>query len=783
MQPSRLQVLPSSRAIREGLRATSQSDGFISPAITMGEFLERVVVVDGAARIDMDRRTLLLLEAAHFEAFGALQIERNFYAFTQNSHYFFRFFEELAAEEVSIDALSSHDTYGEYEEHLAILVELRRRYGDLCVVAGLVDPLFIPEHFEINASFLKRYDAIEVHVEGYLTNFELRLLRLCSELTCIELLFEVSPYHQKMQEKFEALGTQCHVLEAYKFDLSSKSLLSKASIDRLDPSRITCKGFSERLMQIAFVQVELQKMVDAGIAPERIAVIVPDERFAMQLRRFDTEGNFNFAMGSSLSETPFGQEIAACIAYLDNSSIENRARVERLDGGLLELMRARYADVYDANYFAEAVKSCAVRHEVAAEAVGMMLYRFERLGAMMNTLSMRQVWQLWTQHLTQERIDDIGGGKITVMGLLESRACSFEGVIIVDFNEGFVPKPSEKDLFITSAIRAHAGLPTLHDRESLQKHYYYQLLRRSTMASICWVEGAERTASRFLMQLGLHADKAVNEAAYAALLFGSNPQTPAPDVPIEGVYDFKAHTLSASGLRSFLTCKRQFYYRYIRKLEAHEIPRELPQEWEIGTKLHAILQELYAHKRFYADTSEIKNALYRIIAGALDENPLVRYQLLLWQRRLEAFCVTEAARFEAGCRIETTETVLHTRIAEIRLEGRIDRIDVHPDGYEVLDYKSGSYVLESEKSLESATDFQLNFYELLVAEHYGIQPTCGYYDLEKGAVVYEPLLAPKRALLLEHLERLAGQTQWNFGRCESSAPCRYCTYATLCGRL
>ncbi|HID41818.1 MAG TPA: hypothetical protein EYP33_06665, partial [Pyrodictium sp.] len=51
---------------------------------------------------------------------------------------------------------------------------------------------------------------------------------------------------------------------------------------------------------------------------------------------------------------------------------------------------------------------------------------------------------------------------------------------------------------------------------------------------------------------------------------------------IVATYDFQAHPLSATGLKTYLECRRKFYYRYIEKLSSHEIPKDLPKEHEIG---------------------------------------------------------------------------------------------------------------------------------------------------------------------------------------------------------
>ena len=59
-------ILPTSRAIRSHILNEQSEDGFLSNYLTIGEFLQRALRVDGYHRVDEDTRTLLLLEAADF---------------------------------------------------------------------------------------------------------------------------------------------------------------------------------------------------------------------------------------------------------------------------------------------------------------------------------------------------------------------------------------------------------------------------------------------------------------------------------------------------------------------------------------------------------------------------------------------------------------------------------------------------------------------------------------------------------------------------------------------
>ena len=66
-----------------------------------------------------------------------------------------------------------------------------------------------------------------------------------------------------------------------------------------------------------------------------------------------------------------------------------------------------------------------------------------------NAILLKDVYKIFLQKLVKLTLDDVNSGKITVLGLLETRAVEFEVVIICDFNESFIPKISVKDKFLS----------------------------------------------------------------------------------------------------------------------------------------------------------------------------------------------------------------------------------------------------------------------------------------------------------------------------------------------
>ena len=155
-------VLPSARAIRHEQLQIDTSSLFLPNFITMNEFISKLCIVDGFKAIDDDSRTLLLLEASDFKGFSSLQIERNFFTFTKNSTYIFKFFEELSAELYDIKELESSDIYAEYEEHITILNELYLRYEELCLEKKVLDKIFLPKLYTFNEEYAQKHNKIKV---------------------------------------------------------------------------------------------------------------------------------------------------------------------------------------------------------------------------------------------------------------------------------------------------------------------------------------------------------------------------------------------------------------------------------------------------------------------------------------------------------------------------------------------------------------------------------------------------------------------------------------------
>ena len=774
-------VLPTARAIRHEQLQVTSSSLFLPNYITMGDFLSKLCIVEGYRFIDEDTQTLLLLEASDFDGFSALQIERNFFTFTKNSSYIFKFFGELSAELYDINSLISADVYAEYEEHITILAELYKRYEKLCSDSKYLDRIFLPKLYSFNESYLKLNPNIVLKIDGHLTNFEFKLLQRACTYSSVTLLFSTSRFNTKMQERFKALGIETETGKSYTINFNEKSI--RESEDIVSNTNISCESFSEPLLQVAYVKNKIYEFVRKGYKPENIAIIVPNESFAQLLKSFDTKSNLNLAMGMPFRESKLYAKLQASIKVLDLDSVENTARKERVGDELyVQLLEVYYKEAQEVDFIGfmrSIVELFSEKREVAIYEEE--LFNFERLLPFMQSMRVKSLLNLFMQRLAGRSLDDIRGGKITVMGVLETRSVAFDGVIIVDFDDKNVPKRSDKDMFLNSAIREVAGLPTMSDRENLQKHYYTQLINASKEVAISFVSSSESVGSRFLKQLGVSVSVRHDELALAKLLFEAHRQE--KKVFEDKVYEhsFKDVKLSATRLKTYLTCKRKYYLKYIQHLKNHTIPSDVPEEYEIGNAVHLALKELYSKKGSYSDAVLLQKDLERELDKQRGRSELDAYLIEIQKRRLKTFGTQEVAHFAEGYEVVATEEFFTVPYKGITLVGQIDRVDKQGDKVSVLDYKTGNYSLYNKNNFTEATDFQLEFYYLLAAG-LGTVESCAFYDLKELKVVSEAFLEEKLEILGSHIKDLLLIEELDTTMCEDSKNCNFCEYKIICGR-
>ncbi|EEP1979565.1 hypothetical protein HA653_000680, partial [Campylobacter coli] len=513
-----LRIFSSSRKIKEYQEKAKAKNALLDSAFLVSDFLDRVCVVNSFKASSYE--SLLLMQEACLKSKDLekkLGISAEFFAFLKNNEYLFSFFKELSLEKKSIQDLKNNDYYATYNEHLEILDEVYTNYLLLLKQHNLYDDLSLAQEYKLNLDFLNEYEGIYYDLQGFLSKFEEDLLCEISKIKSTIISFKTSKFNLEYLLELDFLKDIHLELDMfYEVNLSQKKILKQEKLSNPN-TLVKLKAFELRSLQCAFVMDEISNFVRAGIDPEKIAVITPDESFCDLLKLFDKNNMLNFASGVSIKESLFYQKIKALyngansdafIYKIDENYFEQEKMIFDYHNTLLHYLelqfedfRTRFDQICDLQYFENLIHSFL--KDESQELMNLVQKELCFIKDLLKnkSLKLKELMQLFFMQLDQIKLSYVGGGKVTVMGLLESRGLSFDGVVILDFNEDFVPKRSINELFLNNEVRKKAGLISYERRENLQRLYYENLMKNAKKLSISFVENEEQTRSRFLDEL------------------------------------------------------------------------------------------------------------------------------------------------------------------------------------------------------------------------------------------------------------------------------------------
>ncbi|GGT79448.1 hypothetical protein GCM10007985_14800 [Aliarcobacter butzleri] len=749
--------------------------------LTIDEFLKKSISLSNLKYCEEEHRVLFLNEAIKNIDIKKLGISDNFTKFLKQSDYIYRFFLELASEKVEIEEIQNVDTYDFYLEHLEILKAIKKKYIEILENNSYVDKINLDKHYEINKNFLDKFQDIELHFEGYFTKVEFEIVEKISQKIDTKIIFYSNSYNQKSLEVFKNININLKIDYKYKIDLTNKIIIDEEEIKSLLES-YEIKGFSSRLNQIAYIKSCIEKSVLNGVNPKDIALVLPDESFVSSIELFDDERYFNYAMGKSIKNKELYQISNAIYLYLSEDEEKNISNMSylKIDKEFIDKnIKPFWNKVTNKELFVsitDFIKQKEKNIELI-EKYDELLYKLNiTLFSNENKILLKDVYKIFLQKLSSITLDDINSGTITVLGLLETRAVSFDTVIICDFNESYIPKISVKDKFLSTRLKQLANLPTQFDRESLQKYYYKRLISSSKNVFISYVNSETNQISRFaneLFEKNIVTD--TNDSFYKHILY-DNHKISYFDEDIISKIDLTKFIWSATSFKNFLECKRRFYLQYILKINEHTISLK-PKGYELGDIIHSILEDYYS--------KDNKNSIEELFLKYKSSNPFLTLDLEVWKKKLLNFYEFDKQRLK-NRKIIMIEKEFNCSFNNINIKGIIDRVDKFEDNYEVIDYKTSSTLnVDTLKTYEKSVDFQLEFYYIALQQLFKTPNIKAfYYDLNEYLLKEEVAIQEKLELLSSKFDELKelSKNEINFLKCEDKSNCLYCAYKVVCNR-
>ncbi|WRG65867.1 ATP-dependent deoxyribonuclease AddB [Helicobacter pylori] len=754
-----------------------QGEGFLPSAMSMGSFFEQAFYIPNQKKIPKSVRQILMIDTIKAIAKekksvleGLLLFENSFLGYLESTSFLFDLFDELSSACIKLNELSFKDIYLDYEKHLEVLEMIYDRYVKKLEGLGFYDKI-MQEKPAILKEFFEHFSSIEWHLDGFMSVFERQCLLEVAELVPVTLHLSCDKYNQKFLEFLNLkLETDCD----YSIDFKTQKILSQTFNDqKIEPKLYANSSY---LKQGALVLQTIEEYLQKDNDPNKMAIITPNADFLPFLKLLDKNNNLNFAMGLGAKNSPYYTELVKILEDLQTSDFNLS------ESALLDLENLTLALLEQ-----QSSKEKAPLKEVHSQ----IMHQYHLLKDTLKNYSLKDLLHLYLQEFEANfRLDDSSGGKIRVMDTLETRGMQFDKIVIVDFNETCVPSLKDCDLFLNSALRKSLNLPTLLDKKNLQKHYYYQLFKNSKEITLSYIESETSKASNMLLELNLHIEPIKD----AYTLFAPSPLKDYQEEEIKAAIP-KDFSFSASSLNAFLTCKRRFYYHYIKRFK--ESPKD-ENNSAVGSLLHELLKEAYEKDK---NPYVLEERLIWLLETRENVTPKERLDTLIALKKIQAFYLKEKERFNAKIKILDLEKSFETIIQGVVFKGRIDRIDKTADNEIILlDYKfksdlkldnmsktqrGGLSPIEiAQISTEISTDYQMAIYAFALKNLGYKEPIKAFfYDLRKGELLEEDELVLQAKM--DHLEfslipKL--KQEIDFEKTLEVKDCEYCSFKDMCNR-
>ncbi|HEC1748283.1 TPA: PD-(D/E)XK nuclease family protein, partial [Campylobacter lari] len=513
---------------------------------------------------------------------------------------------------------------------------------------------------------------------------------------------------------------------------------------------------------------KINSFLKSGISAKDIVVITPDENFVDILRLYDKNNVLNYASGESIKNTLFYHRLKSLYESAKDDEFEYEESEEfyercNLNKHLCNLHFfsssvdfTEFKNLFDENISYDFFENFIFNLlEDSDEELKNYIHQeliFIKELIKTHELSFVQILELFFMQIDGIKLSSVGGGEVTVMGLLESRGLRYDGVIIVDFNDEFIPKRVSSELFLNNEIRKKAGLITHAQRENLQRHYYYTLIAKAKLVGISYVENEEKIKSRFLNELELpfYEDKTYSNNAYVKY-FQTYPCTfnLEPIVSIKAKHDYFQNDLSFSRFHLLVHYGLDYYYKYVLRLKEPKTLDDTLRANELGSFIHKALELYYTQK----SKNHFDYEVFMQVVKSIKQYRVDALNLALIQTIFKEFQTLENEHFKQGYVVEKCEfnpprkEFIAENGVKIHAIGFLDRVDNNGNERLIIDYKSGK---ADEKS------YQLAFYKFLLENQNALLNTKAcFYDLKNIKIIHENAKSKSVQELKDLLNELA----------------------------
>ncbi|CAN5228256.1 PD-(D/E)XK nuclease family protein [soil metagenome] len=475
------------------------------------------------------------------------------------------------------------------------------------------------------------------------------------------------------------------------------------------------------------------------------------------------------------------------------------------------------------------------------------------------TVTVRSFRQFLYELIRQTSIPFTSEGKsqLQIMGMLETRALDFDRVIILSVNEGILPQSRKLNSLIPFDIASELTLPTYREQEAVMAYHFYRLLQRASEIVLLHTTSTDAYGnskgepSRFIRQIEhelVPRSKGLVRISYPTVRFGRTGADTVADltglrvpktesIRAELIKSLTTKGLYPSHLNQFVSCSMRFYFSRIVSISEDEDIEEKMGAAEFGSWLHKVMERLdleYHLKALPIDESIIKKLLDEEFAKSMKGRVIESgMNLLLYELAQKLMLDFQRQQSKlTGLTVIGTEQTLETYLTvpldggasiQVRIAGKVDRIERYGDIIRIVDYKTGKVSLPEKTPLDLAEKLlkdgredkmrQLWLYRYLALKNIsaygglprdkakkdifpavGLPVEAGFYSFRDvtGGFKSNPVrfgdddspqqyIDDSEALLRQLIQQLLDPNE-PFKKTDQLETCQYCDFKGICGR-
>ncbi len=409
----------------------------------------------------------------------------------------------------------------------------------------------------------------------------------------------------------------------------------------------------------------------------------------------------------------------------------------------------------------------------------------------------------------------LSASPVRLLTLEQSRLQRFEGAILAGCSQDHIPGSPPSQAFFNQRVRAELGLETWSELVATKLHHFCRVLHSAERVLLThhreqdgepvnispWLELLEvfyRNAygktleDKTLRQLVLHPGTqpvSPDEAALPQLESRPAPKAPASE---------RSANWSAYTHQRLIDCPYRYFAADLLRLKPQDEIREALSKSAYGSLVHRVVQAFHSdvpglpgpwsgplsetqRDQALALLQEISEAVF---AEAVEDNFQARSWLKQWLTVLSSYLDWEIERQKDWTLRRVEMKAERTISPQLRINGRIDRVDQCSGALAVVDYKTGK--LPGADAVLNGEAVQLPSYALLLETR---MAQLNYLEFGKervkeqlcaGAEELQQLLPALEARMVEldqALRQQAALPAWG-----DVKVCSYCEFSGLCRR-